>query len=75
MWWLCIAWMLMGAAVTNLLVWTPLILEAALSGSFGGQTQPAAAQHVVSLREQVGPVLACPAAFLPSHLLPVTEKT
>jgi hypothetical protein len=52
MWWLCIAWMLMGAAVTNLLVWTPLILEAALAGSFGGQATPA--QHqALSLREQV----------------------
>ena len=54
MWWLCIAWMLMGAAVTNLLVWTPLILEAALSGSFGGRAAPAAQQHAPSLREQVG---------------------
>ena len=52
MWWLCVAWMLMGAAVTNLLVWTPLILEAALAGSFGGQATPA--QHqALSLREQV----------------------
>ena len=71
MWWLCIAWMLMGAAVTNLLVWTPLILEAALSGSFGGQAKPAAAQHAESLRDQVRPnepISTFPAAAHPTPL-------
>ena len=37
MWWLSIAWLLIGAIVTNIVVWTPLLLDAALSGDFSGQ--------------------------------------
>ena len=37
MWWLSIAWLLIGATITNIVVWTPLLLDAALSGDFSGQ--------------------------------------
>ena len=37
MWWLSIAWLLIGATITNVVVWTPLLLDAALSGDFSGQ--------------------------------------
>lgn len=31
------AWLLIGATITNIIVWTPLLLDAALSGSFNGK--------------------------------------
>ena len=37
MWWLSIAWLLIGATITNIVVWTPLLLDSALSGNFDGQ--------------------------------------
>jgi hypothetical protein len=37
MWWLSFAWLLIGATITNVIVWTPLLLDAALSGTFDGQ--------------------------------------
>ena len=37
MWWLSFAWLLIGATITNIIVWTPLLLDAALSGTFNGQ--------------------------------------
>ena len=39
MWWLSCAWLLIGATITNIIVWTPLLLDAALSGTFNGQLQ------------------------------------
>ncbi|CAL5220999.1 g3114 [Coccomyxa viridis] len=39
MWWLSFAWLLIGATITNIIVWTPLLLDAALSGTFNGQLQ------------------------------------
>ena len=43
MWWLSLAWLLIGATITNIIVWTPLLLDAALSGTFDGQLQAHAA--------------------------------
>jgi len=37
MWWLSFTWLLIGATITNIIVWTPLLLDAALSGNFNGQ--------------------------------------
>ena len=31
------AWLLIGATITNIVVWTPLLLDSALSGDFSGQ--------------------------------------
>ncbi len=39
MWWLSFAWLLIGATITNIIVWTPVLLDAALSGTFNGQLQ------------------------------------
>lgn len=67
MWWLSFAWLLIGATITNIIVWTPLLLDAALSGTFNGQLQAHAAASA-DPRAEVG-VLLFPAVALPEHVL------
>jgi hypothetical protein len=56
MWWLSAAWFFVSASVTNILVWTPLLLEAALAGTFDGRIV-AVQRAPLTLREQVGAFL------------------
>ena len=68
MWWLSVAWFSVSASVTNILVWTPLLLDAALAGTFDGRI--VAPERPMTLKEQVwcsSFVCLCP--FVPSHCL------
>lgn len=65
MWWLSFAWLLIGATITNVIVWTPLLLDAALSGNFNGQLRThatAPADPHAEVRSGVLPTFSsCPA--------------